>query len=291
MLKALQRHWPEYLMEAAGLGIIMISVCFFATMLEHPASPARQAIPDPVLRRVLMGIAVGLTVTSVVYSPWGKQSGAHLNPSFTLGFFRLGKVAPWDAFFYVLAQFAGGLGGVAVAAAALRSWVADPAVNYVTTVPGAGGPFIAFVAELGISFLLMIVVLTVSNSRSIARWTGVCLGILVATSISLEAPLSGMSMNPARTFGSAVPAHVWTSLWIYFTAPPLGMLLAAELHLRRYGKGAVGCAKLHHQNSKRCIFCQHHRGSGQSVSERLQRRLSSARYHIHLLNTTEGERG
>jgi aquaporin Z len=97
-------------------------------------------------------------------------------------------------------------------------------------------------------------VLRVSNTRRLARFTGVCAGIMVATYISLEAPFSGMSMNPARTFASALPAQVWTALWIYFLAPPLGMLLAAEVYLRQYGIQQVFCAKLHHHNDKRCIF-------------------------------------
>jgi aquaporin Z len=78
----------------------------------------------------------------------------------------------------------------------------------------------------------------------------------VATFITIEAPLSGMSMNPARTVGSGFWAHDWTAVWVYFTAPPLGMLLAAELYLRRYGRDRIFCAKLHHQNGKRCIFCE-----------------------------------
>ena len=65
-----------------------------------------------------------------------------------------------------------------------------------------------------------------------------------------------MSMNPARTLGSALFARDWTALWIYFVAPPAGMLAAAELYLRQRGPGAVFCAKLHHQNRKRCIFCE-----------------------------------
>ncbi|MGH7166316.1 MAG: aquaporin, partial [Nitrospiraceae bacterium] len=106
---ALARHWPEYLMEAAGLAVFMISAAVFTTVLEHPASPVRQAITDPVLRRALIGLAMGLTAIGIIYSPWGKQSGAHLNPAVTLTFLRLGKIQVADALFYVLAQFAGGL--------------------------------------------------------------------------------------------------------------------------------------------------------------------------------------
>lgn len=99
-------------MEAAGLAVFMLSAGLFGTLLGHPDSPAYQAIADPFLRRVLMGLAMGLTAVGIIYSPWGQRSGAHINPAVTLTFLRLGKVSPWDAAFYVLAQFAGGIYGV-----------------------------------------------------------------------------------------------------------------------------------------------------------------------------------
>ena len=113
---------------------------------------------------------------------------------------------------------------------------------------------VAFLAEMVISFILMSVILTVSNTKRWGRWTGLFAGALVATYITIESPISGMSMNPARTFGSASVAQIWTSLWIYFTAPPLGMLLAAEVYRRLKAGRAVACAKLHHHNNQRCIF-------------------------------------
>lgn len=233
----------------------MISACAFGTLIENPVSPVRQAISDPLLRRVLMGIAMGSTAIGIIYSPWGKQSGAHINPSITLAFFRLGKVKIWDAIFYIVAQFIGGSLGVIIAAVFLGSLLADPAVNYVATLPGMYGVGTAFVAEVVISFILMTMVLSVSNTPNLHRFTGLYAGLLVATYITLEAPVSGMSMNPARTFGSAFSARTWTALWLYFTAPTLGMLLAAEFYLRMKGRQAVSCAKLHHENNKRCIFC------------------------------------
>lgn len=254
MVAALRVHWPEYLMEATELAIFMVSACLFTVVLEHPALVLRDAIASPMLRRVLIGLAMGLTAIAIIYSPWGKQSGAHFNPSVTLTFLRLGKVSPWDAAFYIAAQFIGGVAGVMLAEALLGGAIADRAVRYAATVPGPRGTSIAFVAELGISFLLMTAVLNSSNSARVARFTGVFAGVLVATFITFEAPLSGMSMNPARTFGSALPARIWDALWIYFTAPPLGMLLASELYIRTRRVGAVLCAKLHHQNNKRCIF-------------------------------------
>src|SRR5438128_8085595 len=171
MTDALKRHWPEYLMEAACLGLFMVSAFTFGTILEHPDSPVHQAIPNSLLRRFLMGLAMGSTAIGIIYSPWGKQSGAHINPSTTLTFFRLGKVATWDAVFYVVFQFIGGIIGAVLATAVL------------------------------------------------------------------------------------VPAQYWTALWIYFTAPLIGMLSAAEVYVRIRGSHSVACAKLHHENRKRCIFC------------------------------------
>jgi aquaporin Z len=254
MLNALKQHWPEYLTEAAGLGLFMVSACAFGALLEYPGSPVRQAIADPFARRALMGLAMGLTAVAIIYSPWGKQSGAHINPSVTLTFFRLGKIERWDAAFYVIFQFIGGIAGTALAALAIGGALGHPSVNYVATMPGESGVSVAFISEVTITFILMTVILNVSNRMNIARYTGLFAATLVAIYISFEAPLSGMSMNPARTFGSAFVAQAWNALWIYFTAPPLGMLLAAEVYLRLKGAGGVLCAKLHHHNHKRCIF-------------------------------------
>ena len=239
-------------MEAAELALFMLSACAFTALLYHPSSPLANSFPNDILRRALMGIAMGSTAIAIIFSPLGKRSGAHFNPSVTLAFLRLGKVAPVDAAFYIAAQFIGGITGVLAAILLLGPAVAEQHVNYATTQPGPQGPLIAFLAELLISFVLMSVVLRVSNTKRLARWTGVFAGALVATYITIESPISGMSMNPARTFGSAFGANVWMSLWIYFVAPPIGMLLAAELF--RKGRRPANCAKFHHYNNQRCIF-------------------------------------
>ena len=253
-LAALRQHWREYLIEGAGLGLFMVSACLFATLLEHPSSPVRQTVTDATLRRVPMGLAMGLTAVAIIYSPWGQRSGAHLNPALTLTFWRLGKVRTWDAVFYATAQFVGGAIGVGVAAGALGAGLAHPAVNYAATVPGAWGVGVAFLAELVMTFVLMTVVLTVSNRPRLNRFAGFFAGALVASFIVLEAPLSGMSLNPARTAGSAAYARVWTALWMYFSAPLLGMLAAAQLYVTTRGLQTVLCAKLHHENPQPCIF-------------------------------------
>jgi len=275
MINSLKTHWPEYLMEAAELGAFMISASLFTILLYHPSSPAVRVIPDEFPRRILMGLAMGLTAVAIIYSPWGKQSGAHMNPAFTLTFFRLGKVAPWDAAFYVLAQFLGGIAGVAVVALFAGTLLAHPAVNYVATVPGPVGTWPAFAGEVVISFVLFLIVLIVSNQPKIARFTGFFAGACVALFIIFESPISGMSMNPARTFGSAALPHLWTSLWVYFTAPVLAMLLAAELFPLLHGR--VFCAKYHHQNNYRCIFCEYQARRTAPVAVEVTRRTVPAR--------------
>src|SRR5207249_2192523 len=109
-----------------------------------------------------------------------------------------------------------------VAGVLLSAWIAGPQlerVKYVATVPGPGGPLVAFAAEFTISFLLISIVLNVSNSRRFTRFTPWVAGFMVATFISVESPLSGMSMNPARTVGSAFTSGIWTAIWVYFLAP------------------------------------------------------------------------
>jgi aquaporin Z len=253
MLPSLRRHWPEYLIEAVLLGLFMLSASAFGLLLEHPGSPVRAALGDSLARRALMGCAMGLTAVVLIYSPLGQRSGAHMNPAVTLTYLRLGKVARSDALGYVAAQFAGGAAGMALAVLVFGAALADPHVDHVVTRPGRYGVAAAFAGELAISFVLMTVVLRVSSTPRLARRTGLCAGALVALYITVEAPLSGMSMNPARTFGSALSAGVWSAYWLYLVAPLAGMGLAAWLHVR--ARRAVHCAKLHHDNPHRCIFC------------------------------------
>jgi aquaporin Z len=249
-------------MEVGELGFYLLAACAFATLLQHPASALRQSISTELGRRALMGLGMGATVIALVTSRWGKRSGGHFNPAVTWAFYRLGKLEFWDAWLYVIAQFVGAISGVAVARVALRGVLADHAVRYAVTSPGRYGSTVAFVAELVISFILMITVLFATNRKTLAPYTAYLVGALIAIYFTFEAPLSGMSTNPARTFGSALHADYWHAVWIYFIAPSLGMLAAAEVFLRARGGAAPFCAKLHHANNERCIFRHAQEGAG-----------------------------
>jgi len=248
-------HWREYGAEALALGLFMVSATACTVMLEHPSSPVHTALPDAFVRRVLMGLAMGATAAAIIYSPLGARSGAHMNPAVTLAFLWLGRIRPRDAAGYIAAQGVGGFAGSAASIAVFGSLATAPAVNYALTLPGPAGVGAALGAELFISFVTLSILLAVSGSPSTARFTGLAAGIVVLLNITFEAPLSGMSMNPARSLGPALVAGELSHLWIYLIAPPVGMWLAAGLyHLRT--SGSRGCAKLNHSSRVTCIFCE-----------------------------------
>ncbi len=252
------RRLPDYLADGLGLAVFMISACVFAILLEHPGSPVRQALTDASLRRAFMGLAMGATLVANVLAPWGRRSGAHWNPGVTLAFWRLGHVRTADAAGYVLAQFAVGVAGVALVAAFAPHALADPHVRYVVTQPGRAGSVAAFAAEFLMAFGMMSAVLRLTASGRRAALTPWVAGALLALFIAVEAPVSGTSLNPARTFGSAFLAGDWTAYPVYLIAPPLAMLAAVEawrLECRLIGARMRGCAKLLHRDDEPCHFC------------------------------------
>lgn len=233
-LDALARRWPVYLAEAALLGAFMLAACLVVYLVQHPDSPWTRRPARPLARRAVIGLAMGCTAVALIYSPLGAVSGAHFNPAVTLAFASLGRIAPADAAWYALFQTAGGLTGVITAATLLGPRIAHPAVAHAATSPGPRGPAVALVAEAAISFLLFSTVLLLGRSAA-APFTGLVCGALVALFITFEAPLSGMSMNPARTLASALPARNTRALWVYLLGPTAAMLLAAAAHAAAFG--------------------------------------------------------
>jgi aquaporin Z len=245
-----------YAIDGALLGLFMISACVSVVIFEHPASPVRAAIESALARRVSIGVAMGLTALGLIYSGWGKRSGAFMNPAMVLCFVRLGKLSAGDAAGYVAAQFAGSALGVLLAATALPGFVSAPSVNYVVTLP-QGGAARAFAVEFALAFVMVSAVITLNRSRSWAPYTGACAAVLVALFISVAAPISGMSINPARSFGSALWAHVWSGFWIYLLAPLFGMLGGVELQRLLTKRHERLCGKLNHDETVACyVRCE-----------------------------------
>src|SRR5262249_33277867 len=141
-------------------GTFMVSAGLVTALLESSASPLHGLIQSADQRRALIGAAMGLTAVGLIYSPWGQRSGAHMNPAVTLAFWRLGKIRLHHALGYVLAQTLGGLLGVCLVWAILGASFSGPPVSFVITVPGQAGVWVAFIAELGMASLMMLMVLS-----------------------------------------------------------------------------------------------------------------------------------
>ncbi len=234
MWAALRTNWKVYLIEAWALGMFMVSAAFFTILMEHPDLPVQETIESPLLRRFLIGVAMGLTAIGLIYSRWGKRSGAHMNPAVTLTNLQLDRIRPTDAAWYILAQFIGGTLAILLFKWLVFDFISIPEVNYAVTTPGKSGIWVALGLEMLISFLLFGMVLILSNHKKLAPYTGFFVGGLLVIYITFEAPYSGMSMNPARTFASAYPANVWRGWWLYFVGPIAAMNLAGFLYRRWY---------------------------------------------------------
>ncbi len=220
----------KYIDEGLGLGLFMVSASFFDAVIEYPGLPVRHIISSELLRRFLVGLAMGLTALYIFTSSFGIRSGAYINPAVTVVRYRLGDINKTDSIFYIVFQLLGGSLGVYIVALIFPSWMKNPEINYIITIPGKAGIAIAFVMEYLISFILIAVVLFMGIKKRWAKYTPYVVSCLITLFITFEAPFSGMSTNPARTFASAIVAGEWQSFWLYCTAPVLGMLAGEYLY-------------------------------------------------------------
>jgi aquaporin Z len=231
MKAAFKKNWRHYLQEALGLGIFMLSACFFSALLFSQKSSLHQTISSFTVANVLMGIAMGSTALFIFYSPLTAPSGSQINPAVTFVFLRMGKMCKYDALFFVVFQIIGGTVAVFLMQSLMGAMLTEPPVNSAVTIPGKTGVWPALITEFIIAFITMTMVLFTSGSDNLKRYTRIFAGCLVCTWVIVAGPISGFGMNPARSLASALPANIWTAFWIYLTAPFAAMLLAAEFYL------------------------------------------------------------
>ena len=213
-------------------------------IMDHPDSYIYNLTRSELLKRFLIGLLMGLTALYILTSSFGKRSGAHINPSVTIVQYRLGNINGINAIFYILFQFIGGSIGMYLIYLLFPSYVMHPQINYIVTQPTGGGIGVAFVLEFIISFILMSIVLYSNTSKRLSKLTAYFVAILITIFITFEAPFSGMSMNPARTFASAFVSGEWKSFWLYCIAPPAGMI-CGELFVLKICKKHLERVSLH----------------------------------------------
>lgn len=179
-----------------------------------------------------VALAFGLVVCLVVASS-GHLGGAHINPAVTIGFWSVRRFPTRDVIPYVVAQCLG-----AIAASTVLVWLLGPVGNFGATVP-ALSVVRAFAVEAGYSAILAFVIMGVAtDERTPAAVAPFAIGATVFAGALVTGPLTGGSFNPARTLGPAVIGGIWTSHWLYWLAPTLGVVSAMHLYEALRGTGA-----------------------------------------------------
>ncbi len=255
----LRRHWPEFAVEALFLAVYVLAAGIVSAWLEGGPRADLSSASGAVARRLLAGLAVGTIVAALIYSPWGRRSGTHMNPAITLAYLRLGKMTRWDAVFYLLAQLAGGVIAVLWLRSGMPSLLPRPMPPALLS--GSIGPateWAAFLTEFVLSAAAMLMILYTSNHARWFRWTGLLYGVVIVGAVASAAPLSNFGINPARLLAVDLSGGLARASWLNLLPPFLGTLAAVELYRLLTGRNEVLCAKLAHNTRGRCIFrCQH----------------------------------
>lgn len=171
-----------------------------------------------------VALAFAFVVLAMIYTI-GHLSGAHINPAVTIAFWSAGRFPGREVLPYIAAQCAG-----AVAASLSLLWILGPVGAMGATAPAVPVPS-AFAVEFLLSFVLMFVIMAVATDERVADgFAGLAVGLTVGFCAMMGGPLTGASMNPARSLGPAVAGGIWTAHWLYWVAPILAMIAAARTY-------------------------------------------------------------
>lgn len=199
-------------------GVGTFALCFIG-----PGAAVVDAWTGGAVGHTGVSLAFALVVLAVIYSI-GHLSGAHINPAVTVAFWASGRLPGRAVLPYVGAQSAGGIG-----ACLLLVWLMGD-VSAGATTPSLD-PARAFTLEMVLSFLLMFVIMAVATDDRVAGgFAGLVVGFTVGFCALMGGPLTGASMNPARSLGPAVASGVWTAHWLYWVAPVMGTVLGAWIY-------------------------------------------------------------
>jgi aquaporin Z len=246
-------HWRIWGAEAIGTAVLVAAILAAATLTLGRGSPVADALPGPGSRFLALAVLVAPVVALIAVSPLGRLSGAHLNPAVTVGFWALGRVSPSDLAGYVVAQLAGGVAGAALARGLLPERAVTSIGGAVThpAVSAAGAVGI----EAGMTTALLVLVFAFVSHARLARLTPLAVMALLATLIWLGSPLTGASLNPARSAGPAVVFADGVDLWIYVVAPAVAGLVTGALW--RLVPMRPRTAKVFHDSRYRCsLACE-----------------------------------
>ena len=253
--------WQPLVAEFVGTALLVLIGLSLVILMFGDGSPLVNLVPSEGVRLVITGFLFGTTGALIALSPIGKESGAHINPVVTLGFWLMGKLDSRVALAYVGAQLA----GATVGALPLLAWGAmGESVAFGATLPGEGYSVVAVVLGEAITTFALIAGLCLClGFRRIRPFTPALFPFLYAFMVYIESPLSGTSTNPARTLGPALISGEWQGWWIYWVGPLIGTLVA--IVACSFLAKRIEVAKLYHFESDRRRFFHTPRNPGERV--------------------------
>ena len=201
----------RYLLELFGT---------FSLVFCGPGAIIMNDASGGIITHVGIAITFGLIVMAMIYAI-GEQSGAHINPAVTIAFWASGNFPKKEVLPYIIAQISG-----AILASATLYYLFPTHLTQGATIP-LNSNSQAFVLEVILSFILMFVIIKVSTgSKEIGKIAGIAIGGVVGLEAMFAGPITGASMNPARSIAPALFSGDLQYLWLYILAPIIGMLLA-----------------------------------------------------------------
>ena len=250
----MRSHLKEYIAEMVGTMILLFSGISIIIIFSEDNIVTETISYNKNIENFFISILFSGTVAVIIISPFGKLSGAHINPIVSISFWLLNKMHHNDILGYIIFQFIGGIIGALLA----REFWGDKfeIVKGGMTLPGPGiTPLEAFGAEIIMTFALVTTLLIILRHQKISKLLPLIVWILIAIEIFLGSSISGTSLNPARSIGPAVALNSWLDQWIYLTGPLIGSLVATFTFKKNiFGSIEIRTAKLFHTSSYRCIF-------------------------------------
>ena len=192
----------------------------FAIVVAGCGAVVTDATRDGALGTVGIGLVFGLVVMVMIYAG-GHLSGAHYNPAVTVAFALGRHFPPRDAAAYVAAQLAGGVSGALLL---LAAWPEAPA-DLGATVPSVPAGTALLYEVVLTAFLMFVITSVATDTRAVGAAAAIAIGGTVALDAMFGGPITGASMNPARSFGPALAAGQWSDFWVYVAGPLLGAAL------------------------------------------------------------------
>ena len=240
-------RWRLFFSEVAGTAVLVFAGLSLVIFMFGDGTPMARLIPDGMLRSAITGFLFGCIGGGIALSRVGTESGAHINPAVTVGFWMMRKLDARAAAGYIVAQ----LLGAALGSIPLLAWGAmGRSVAFGATLPGQGYTTTAvLMGEAITTFGLVTTLYVFLGFRHLRRYTPFTMPPLYGIMVPLESHVSGTSTNPARSFGPALISGQWDGWWIYWAGPALGLLagvIVCSSLARR-----IEVAKLYHFESDR----------------------------------------